>query len=83
MGALSEIRRLRPDRLGWLRTLVILLTLMQIGGGALLLAGALGGWPARLPGGGGVFGRTARGLLGGPEMVILENVEQENNEGVI
>ncbi|MDP7664004.1 MAG: hypothetical protein QF451_12240 [Nitrospinota bacterium] len=82
VGALSEIRRFRPDRLGWLRTLVILLTLMQVGGGALLLAGALGGWPPRLPGGGGIFGRTARGLFGGPEGVIQERGKKEDNEGV-
>ncbi len=69
---LPEIRRPRPDRLGWLRTIVNLLTLVQIDGDALLLADALGGWLPRLPGGGGIFVRIDQGPLQQPREGRIE-----------
>ncbi len=63
MGLWVEIRRVKPKGASLLRVLVVLLTLLQLSGWSLLLSGVLGGWPPRMPGGGGIYTQAAQSLV--------------------
>jgi hypothetical protein len=63
MGLWREIHRVKPKRAVLLRVLLILLGLIQIGGWTLMLSGATGGWPPRLPGGGGIYTEAAKRMV--------------------